>query len=68
MASLLFNCPKTNRRAPTNIETDAQSLQRAWKKTLKVNCPCCGEVHEIAVRDTYINGALDDATSVLRRQ
>jgi phage FluMu protein Com len=26
--------------------------------TLNVKCPHCGEVHEISVRETYINGAL----------
>jgi phage FluMu protein Com len=29
---------------------------------LKVKCPHCGEVHEISVRETYINGALSDAS------
>jgi len=36
-------------------------LNRAWKATLKIKCPHCGKVHEISVRDTYINGALRDA-------
>jgi len=35
MASLLFNCPKTNHPAPTGIETDAQSLRASWTATLK---------------------------------
>jgi phage FluMu protein Com len=43
------------------IETDVQSLRAAWKATLKVKCPRCGEMHEISVRKTYINGALEDA-------
>jgi len=34
-----------------------QSLRAAWKATLNVKCPHCGEVHEISVRETYINGA-----------
>ena len=61
MASLLFNCPTTHQQAPTGIETDVQSLQAAWKATLKIKCPHCGKVHKISVRDTYINGALRDA-------
>ena len=61
MAPLLFTCPRTNQQAPTGVETDVQSLSAAWKATLKVNCPHCGEVHEISVRETYINGALHDA-------
>ena len=65
MASLLFTCPKTRRQAPTGIETDVQSLRAAWSRTLKVQCPLCGEMHEISVRETYINGALHDATDRL---
>lgn len=67
MVSLLFTCPKTSRQASTGVETDANSLSVAWKAILKVACPCCGEVHEISVRETYINGALDDAADQLRR-
>jgi phage FluMu protein Com len=33
-------------------------LRAAWKATLNVKCPHCGEVHEISVREKYINGAL----------
>jgi len=58
MASLFFTCPTTHQQAPTGIETDVQSLRAAWKATLNVKCPHCGEVHEISVRETYINGAL----------
>jgi hypothetical protein len=65
MASLLFVCPKTNQQAPTGIETDVRSLSASWKATLKVNCPYCGEVHEISVRETYINAALSDAAGRL---
>jgi hypothetical protein len=49
------------------LRTDVQSLQAAWKATLKVKCPHCGEVHQISVRETYINGALQDAVGRLRR-
>ena len=58
MASLFFTCPTTHQQAPTAIDTDVQSLRAAWKATLNVKCPHCGEVHEISVRETYINGAL----------
>jgi hypothetical protein len=66
MAKLLFTCPKTNQQAPTGIETDVQSLSATWKATLKVNCPLCGEVHHISVRQAYINGAPEDSTKRLR--
>ena len=61
MASLLFSCPKTHQHAPTGIETDVLSLRASWKATLRMNRPHCGEVHEISVRETFINGALRDA-------
>jgi hypothetical protein len=63
---LFFTCPKTNRQAPTDIKTDPQSLGAAWKATLKVTCPHCGNMHEISVRETYLNGAISDAADRLR--
>ena len=62
MAPLLFTCPTTHRRAPTCIETDPNSLAAAWKKTLKVECSHCGEVHRISVREAYITFAVQDGT------
>jgi hypothetical protein len=68
---LLFLCPKTNQPAPTGIETDVQSLGAAWKTTVKMTCPYCGAeisvVQEISVRETYLAGALFDATDRLRQ-
>jgi hypothetical protein len=49
--------PPVQGKEPTGIETDVQSLRAAWKARLNVKCPHCGEVHEISVRETYINGA-----------
>jgi hypothetical protein len=60
MAPLLFTCPTTHRRAPTRVETDAKSLAAAWKKTLKVECPHCGKMHRVSVRDAYIAFAIQD--------
>jgi hypothetical protein len=45
----------------------AKSECESWRATLKVNCPCCGEVHEISVSETYINGVLQDASAWLGR-
>jgi hypothetical protein len=66
MAELLFTCPKTQQRASTGIETDVQSLRAAWKTNLRINCALCGEVHEISIRETFINGALHEAADRLR--
>jgi hypothetical protein len=62
MASLFYNCPKTHQYAPTGVEIDVQSLRATWKATLKVDCPHCGEIHKISVRETFINSVLQDAT------
>jgi len=67
MPALLFTCPNTNQRAPTPIQTDVESLRASWTKKLKINCSLCGQVHEIAVRETYTEGVLRDATDAFRR-
>jgi hypothetical protein len=60
MASLLYTCPETRQQVPTGIQIDAKSLRKAWSKKLKVQCPCCGHTHEMLVRETYIDHALQD--------
>ena len=57
---VLFTCPKTNRQAPTRVHMDAKSLRLAWKKTLRVLCPHCGEQHKVSVRDAFLESALRD--------
>ena len=66
MSPLLFVCPNTNQQIPTGIQTDVQSLSACWKAMLKVDCPQCGKVHQISVRETYIEGALNGAVDRLR--
>jgi hypothetical protein len=61
MAELLFICPRTKRQAPAGIETDVKTLRATWSETLKVRCPHRGGEHYVPVRETYINGALNDA-------
>src|SRR6266516_331536 len=56
---LTFTCPKTKDRTPTRVEADARTLRASWKSRLLVECPSCGEVHEISVRDAYLNAAVD---------
>jgi hypothetical protein len=56
---LTFTCPKTKERTPTRVEADARTLRASWKSRLLVKCPSCGGVHEISVRDAYLNGAID---------
>jgi hypothetical protein len=44
-----------------------QSLRATWSERLKVNCSLCGEVHEMTVRETFVDSALLDATDRMRR-
>jgi hypothetical protein len=67
MPALFFTCPTTKHRAPTGIQSDLQSLRASWSKTLTVNCPLCGEVHELAVRETYAEAVLQDAYDTFRK-
>jgi hypothetical protein len=60
VAVLHFTCPKTNRRTPTGVEMDVQSLRAHWRSTLRCDCPHCHDVHDICVRDVYLNGAVDN--------
>jgi Cdc6-like AAA superfamily ATPase len=64
---LLFTCPNTNQATPTRIATDVKALSAAWKRTLKIVCPHCGQVHRTSVREAYIESALRDAVDRLDR-
>jgi hypothetical protein len=63
-APLLFTCPTTGRAVPTGIATDAESLRKAWKMELKIECPHCGAPHEISVRKFFIEGAVRRAAEL----
>ena len=67
MPSLFFTCPKTRQQADTGIMTDAESLRDTWSMTLNVNCPHCGEMHAVSVRETYIDDAIRNVLEVARR-
>jgi hypothetical protein len=60
MAELEITCPQTQLRVPTGIAIDVQSLTLSWALKLKIGCPHCGEEHEIAVREAYVDGVLRD--------
>ena len=59
MACLLFTCPNTSRKASTGVEMDVQSLRQYWKLTLKLDCPHCDDVHDVRVREVYIDSAVE---------
>jgi hypothetical protein len=58
MGSLLVRCPNTFAVIDTGVETDAASLALAWRSTLRFHCPHCNEVHEVRVREAYMQDVL----------
>src|SRR5262245_6236234 len=58
VARLLFTCPNTSRKASTGVEMDVQGLRQYWKLTLKLDCPHCNEVHDVCVREAYLDSAV----------
>ena len=59
MARLLFTCPNTSRKASTGVEMDVQGLRQYWKLTLKLDCPHCNQVHDVCVREAYLDSAVE---------
>jgi hypothetical protein len=59
VACLLFTCPKTSRKLSTGVEMDVQGLRAHWKLTLNLDCPHCGAVHAVCVREVYLSGAVE---------
>jgi hypothetical protein len=64
---LSITCPNTHQDTPTRIATDVKALSAAWKRTLKIICPHCGQVHTASVREAYIESTLKDAGDRLHR-
>ena len=67
MPSLFLTCPKTWQQADTGIMTDVESLRDTWSMTLTVNCPHCGEIHAMSVRETYIDDAIRNVSEIALR-
>jgi hypothetical protein len=58
---------KTRQQADTGIMTDVESLRDTWSMTLNVNCPHCGQMHAVSVRETYIDAAIRNVSEIARR-
>jgi len=58
MPELEITCPRTRLTVPTDIAVDAQSLVLTWALQLNVRCPRCGEEHQIAIREAYVDSVL----------
>ena len=65
--TLLYLSDKTRQQADTGIMTDAESLRDTWSMTLNVNCPHCGQMHAVSVRETYIDAAIRNVSEIARR-
>lgn len=59
VASLLFTCPNTSRKLSTGVEMDVPGLRAHWNSTLRLDCPHCRDVHDISVRQVYMDAALE---------
>jgi hypothetical protein len=42
-------------------------FRRHLVHTLNVNCPHCGEMHAVSVRETYIDDAIRNLSEIARR-
>ena len=54
MERLFFVCPATRRTVDVGIATEISTLQRIKSRTLRSECPACGQVHERAVREAVL--------------
>jgi hypothetical protein len=59
VASLLFTCPNTSRKLSTGVEMDVPGLRAHWNSTLRLDCPHCRDVHDVSVRQVYMDAALE---------
>jgi hypothetical protein len=62
MGILSVYCPVTTKPIQTGVDTEYKDLVRGWDVLIKVNCPHCGSVHEVKVRDAFIADAISDSS------
>ena len=54
MEKLIFVCPKTNQQVDIGVATEIGTLLRIRSRTVRAQCPACGETHEWPVRDAWL--------------
>ena len=59
MSQLTFACPTTGRPIASGIEIERDTFHQLRLRPTRVNCPCCGMMHQAQVQD----GWLDDVRS-----
>lgn len=55
---LTFICPATNQQCECDVATDAATLAKVWKMTKDIKCRICGEMHQIIIREAFIDMAM----------
>jgi hypothetical protein len=54
MEKLMFVCPKTHQQVDIGVATEIGTLLRIRSRTLRAQCPACGEMHEWLIRDAAL--------------
>jgi hypothetical protein len=55
---LMFRCPTTNQQCECDVATDAANLAKVWKMKKDIKCKVCGEMHQIIIRDAFLDMAM----------
>lgn len=55
---LMFRCPTTSQQCECDVATDAATLAKVWKMTKDMKCKICGEMHQIKIRDAFLDMAM----------
>jgi len=55
---LTFRCPTTNQQCTCDVATDAANLAKVWKLTKDIPCRICGTMHQIKIRDAFLDMVL----------
>jgi hypothetical protein len=65
MNAISIFCPVTGRNIDSGVETDWSTFFKLRPFKMRVRCPQCGEMHEVAVREGYLarGDALDGGRS-----
>ena len=63
---LMFRCPTTNRQCKCDVATDAATLAKVWKMTKDIKCRICGEMHQIKIRDAFLDMAMSRESVITR--
>jgi predicted RNA-binding Zn-ribbon protein involved in translation (DUF1610 family) len=54
MERLIFTCPTTRRPVDIGVTTEISTLLRIRSRSVRAQCPACGELHEWPVRDAQL--------------